>query len=331
VRLAAIAAASSLLACAPTPIEVMPAPVVEPAPEPVVVRRPPQDLKVAGPAVTTTKRVVTVDARQPRTAIGRMPAGARVRISVLEARWSNDPGAPFHDASGDPGQRCGSPGHTCVGGDGAAPLMGLILMTAPADAPPVTEVRCAPQHRLYVPHGVEFAVPEETELALAPNDWEDGLDDNAGAIQVEVQVAASRGARAERRRIEVDARRARTPRGRFQAGQYVRVSVLGGRWKNAAAAALVDAAGVARSKCRGDGVHPCAGGEEAAPMMGLILLVGPCVTRAARPVTERRFIPDGAELVLARESDLFLGPNDWEDGCDNNRGAAIVEVESELP
>ena len=34
-------------------------------------------------------------------------------------------------------------------------------------------------------------------------------------------------------------------------------------------------------------------------------------------------------MTVIRESDFFLGPNDWEDGCANNAGAAVVEVETD--
>ncbi|MFT3768875.1 MAG: hypothetical protein QM820_25815 [Minicystis sp.] len=330
-----LCAAFLLGGCGPTPIEVAPPIAPEPPPlpppdPPAVVRGPPRELKVAGDPAPH-RRLVTVDARRPRTAIGHFQAGERVRVSVLEARWTNDPGSPFHDAAGDPEQRCGSPGHACVGGNDAAPMMGLVLLSVPTEATTRMETTCAPQHRLFVPHGVEFAVPEETELALAPNDWDDDLANNSGALRVDVEVASGLKGRPARRRVDVDARSARTALGRFHAGEYVRISVAGGRWSHDRTAAAVDASGAPRVKCASAAGHACLGGDAAAPLMGLMLLVGPCVAGPARPAIERRFIPHGIELTVSRESDLFLGPNDWEDGCDNNAGAAVVEVSTDSP
>jgi hypothetical protein len=320
-------------ACGPTPIVVdAPQPEPPPPPEPVAVVAPgpARVLQVAGD-VRRERRIVTVPANSPRTPIGHFLAGQRVRISVLDARWTSDPGQPFRDARGVPGTRCLDGGRTCVGGDGAAPLMGLILVQAPVgvSAAPA-EATCAPRHRIFVPHGVEFAVPEETELSLAPNDWDDDLANNSGALRVDVETASGPRARASGKvRVEVDARRARTSLGRFHAGQYVRISVAGGRWSHDGAAAAVDAAGALRVKCASSPGHACLGGDTVAPLMGLMLLVGPCGSQPPRPALERRYIPEGIELTVIRESDLFLGPNDWEDGCADNAGAAMVEVESE--
>jgi hypothetical protein len=62
--------------------------------------------------------------------------------------------------------------------------------------------------------------------------------------------------------------------------------------------------------------------------MGLILLTSASGCAEPRPVeVERRFIPHGADVVLEQESDVFLGPNDWENGLYNNTGSARVEVE----
>lgn len=323
-------------ACGPTPIEVS-GPVPETPPQPPVALeaplRPGQVLKVAGPATRPiSRRMVTVDARSPRTEIGRFPAGTRVRIAVVETRWNHDPSAPFYDAAGKPGESCGAPGRTCVGGPGV-PVMGLILLTTPADASMGAPQRaCAPRHRLFIPNGVEFAVPEDTELALAPNDWEDGLQDNAGSIRVQVETTAGRGGKSMGKvKLDVDARRAQTSLGHFTAGQYVRVSVLGGQWTHDPTAPLVGAGGVGKAVCQASGGHLCAGGDARAPRMGLIMLVGACTTSAPRAMAERRFIPEGASFVLEKDSDLALGPNDWEDGCANNAGASIVDVAAELP
>lgn len=322
-------------ACGPTPIEVA-GPVPETPPQPMAADpplRPGQVLKVAGPVTRPiSRRMVTVDAKRPRTEIGRFPAGTRVRIAVVETRWNHDPSAPFSDAGGVPGETCGAPGHTCVGAPGT-PLMGLVLLTTSADAPLAAPERtCAPRHRLFIPNGVEFAVPEDTELALAPNDWEDGLANNTGSLLVQVETTAGRGGKASAKvNVNVDARRARTSLGHFSTGQYVRISVLGGRWTHDPTAPLVGAGGAGKALCQASGGHLCAGGDAKAPMMGLILLVGPCTVSAPRALPERRFIPEGVSFVLDRDADLALGPNDWEDGCANNAGAAIVDVETELP
>lgn len=312
-------------ACGPTPIEL--APLFAPPP-PVEVRGPAhaQPLQVAVDP-QHRRRFVTVDATRPRTLVGHFPAGARVRIRVVEARWNNDGGAVFFGAAGSSGQRCGGAGHACVGDD-TAPMMGLFLITAPSHPAP-EEVVCAPQHRLFVPQGVELAVPEESEIALGPNDWEDGLENNRGALQVDVEVAVGqRGKALWKKRVDVPATVARTSLGRFQAGQYLRISVAGGQWSNDPGAPLYRAAGAALEPCRSQGAHRCPSGDANLPMMGLVLSMGACLP-AARAAEERRYVPVGAEVTLLRESDLFLGPNDWEDGCANNAGAVSVEVETD--
>lgn len=307
-----------LAACAPElPPEVGVPVVDEPPPLParpeIVPQR--QPLQVAG-NVERAHRIHTIDATRPRTSIGRYPAGSRVRIAVVDAHWSARPGGPFVGASGFADQRCASPG--CLAGDGAAPLMGLTLVTAPSG-----EVACAAQDRLFIPDGVEFLVPEDTELWLAPNARPDLLAGNTGSIQVEVAVSTGRGGKTTgKTRVDVDARSPRTAIGRFRAGQYVRVTVLGGRWGQGAAA--VDARGVARTLCQAAPGLRCLG-DAKAPLMGLTMLVGPCSGAAV----ERRFVPTGAEVRLTREAELFLGPNDREDACQDNAGAVVVDVESE--
>jgi hypothetical protein len=313
-------AALLLAACGPTPIEV-PAPVFTPPPvaaEPEIVAQR-QPLQVAGPAERRgAHRLHTIDATSPRTSIGRYPAGARVRISVVDAHWSARPGGPFVGASGFADQRCASPG--CLAGDGAAPLMGLTLLTIPTAEP-----ACGAQDRLYIPDGVEFLVPEDTELWLAPNDRPDLLAGNVGAIQVEVHVTQGRGGKTiSRAKVEVDARRPRTAIGRFRAGEYVRVSILGGRWGHGPGAVTVDARGVARALCQAASGQRCLG-DAKTPLMGLVMLVGTCPASGV----ERRYVPTGAEVRLTREAELFLGPNEREDACQDNAGAVVVDVESE--
>lgn len=324
--------AALLTACGPTPIEV--APPLAPAPpppapprDPVAAARPAKPLQVAVDP-PRSRRFVTVDAARPRTPVGHFLAGQRVRIRVVDAHWNHDGGPVFFGAAGSAGQACGVLGRACVGDD-AAPLMGLFLITAPT-RPTADEVACAPEHRLFVPQGVEFAVPEDTEIALGPNDWEDGLGDNRGSLKVDVEVTAGqRGKVIWKKRVDVAAAVARTSLGRFRAGQYVRVTVIGGGWSNDPAAPLYSAAGAARERCRSLDVHRCLGGDTAVPMMGLVLSMGACLSSPTRPREQRRFVPDGADVTLIRESDLFLGPNDREDACGDNAGAVIVEVETD--
>lgn len=303
-----------------------------PQPPPPVELLPAKPLQVAGPATRPTEhRIVTVDARRPSTRIGHYPAGTRVRISIVDARWNHDPRSPFLGAAGHPRERCNTPGHECVGGNGVAPLMGLILLTTADDAPmfPPNHV-CAPRDRLFIPNGVEFAVPEVANLAFAPNDWADGLADNAGSIQVQLEVSHGKGARGEKSKVDVDARK-ETPIGTVVPGQYVRISVLGGRWRHDPQGPMVSAGGLSRSLCQASGGHRCTGGDAKAPRMGLMLLVSPCTLGAPKPIVDRRFIPEGASFTLSHASDLALGPNDSADACGNNAGAAIVDVEAELP
>jgi hypothetical protein len=320
--------ATLLAACARTPVEVAAPDIATVAVAPT--RATDQALQVAAAAAGTGYRVaVTVDAKVARTHVGRLHAGDRLRVSVLETRWNHDPGAPLYDASGAGIPCTGGGAHECIGGEGTAPMMGLILLLASTEPPP-PERRCDPNHRLFIPRGVEFAAPEDTELALGPNDWENGTYNNSGSIRVSVEIAPGPRARpTSRRTLEVDARQPRTPIGHLRAGEYVRVSVLGGSWTHDPGAPLVDAAGNA-GNCTGGSAHPCVGGEGTAPLMGLILLMGSCSAPAGpppRPRVERRFVPRGVDMVLDHDSDVFLAPNDWEDGLYNNTGSARVEVE----
>lgn len=324
----------SLAACGPRPI-VVDGPVTAPPapPPPPVARGPAAPLQVAGPVTpAATRRMVTVDARIPRTSVGRFPAGTRLRVRVVDARWNEDPRHAFVGAAGRIGRRCGAPGRVCVGSD-EAPAMGLVLLTSPAviarEAP---RRACAPEHRLFIPRGVEFVVPEDAELAVGPNELESHLLDNQGSIRVSVEVAQGRSGKAVARRVvDVDARSPRTSLGRFSAGEYVRISVLGGRWADGGATPMVDAAGIGKALCNNLGPELCPGGHARAPSMGLILLMGPCVAAAPAPRWERRLVPEGVSLTLSEEAEVALGPNDWEDGCADNAGAAIVEVEVEMP
>lgn len=273
---------------------------------------------------------VVVSAREARTHLGHFQPGQRIRISVIDAQWTNAPSDSLFDARGSSGQRCvKSGGHSCIGGD--APLMGLILVIEPTAHTELVAsgAECVLQNRLFIPNGAEFTVPVDAELALGPNDWEDGCYNNSGAIQVEVERAIGKNEKAfAKQSLSVSAVAPRTFAGRFARGEYLRVSVTGGKWTNDPGAPPVDSAGFKGQTCGSDG-HVCVGGE-GTPLMGLVLLMSACngapQRNFERPSVERRFIPDGADLVLAHEADLFLAPNDWEDGLSDNSGSVRVKV-----
>lgn len=293
--------------------------------------RAPQTLQVAG-SEPRERRRVEVDAQVPRTFIGRAEAGERVRIAVIESKWRHDPAEPFVTAKGVAGSPClGGGAHRCVAGEGAAPMMGLMLLVPSRSAGPA----CAEPNRLDMSklhqQGVEFAMPADAFLLFAPNDRLDQLHDNSGSVRVSVEVmtSPSGGSAVFRGTREVDARSAGTLVGRFRAGQHVRVSVQGGKWSAGRGEALVDASGVRGSMCSSGRDRACIGGEGAAPLMALTLLMAPCEggIEASRGQLERRYIPSGADFVVERGGDLFLAPNDWDDGMFNNEGSATVEVE----
>lgn len=62
--------------------------------------------------------------------------------------------------------------------------------------------------------------------------------------------------------------------------------------------------------------------------MALVLIMASCADGGIAPASEveRRYIPNGIDFVVERESEVFLGPNDWEDGCFDNSGSLRVEV-----
>lgn len=328
-------AGAALAACRPAPI-VVDGPVLDPPPPPPPIAPPApggpvRPLQVAvSPARPASHRMVTVDARSPRTSVGRFPAGTKLRISVVDAHWNEHAQATFVGAEGRVGRRCGAPGRVCVGSDDAPP-MGLVLLTN-AGAGESPRRGCAPEHRLFIPRGVEFLVPEDAELAVGPNEVESRLGDNVGSLRVSVEVSQGRSGKViGKRTIEVDARAARTSLGRFHAGEYLRISVVGGRWGQDQWTPLVDAAGLGKTLCGNLGPELCPGGDSRAPSMGLILLMGPCVSATPAPVWERQYIPAGVTMTLRRDTDVALGPNDWEDACADNAGAVLVDVEAEGP
>jgi hypothetical protein len=271
------------------------------------------------------RRVALVDARVPRTSIGHFRAGDRVQLRVIEGLWTYAPGA---ELVGPNGLRdtCRAPApHVCAAGEDAAPGMGLLLF-AKADPRPAA---CSPSHRFYIPTGVEFAMPQDAFLFLAPNDREDGVFNNTGAVDVVVEAAPDRTAPAfSKQKLAVQANEARTPLGRLSAGVYLRVSVLGGTWSNDPGATRVGSEGNAASKCHGGGEHVCPAGEGRAPIMGLTLLMASCEDGGLpRTIPDaKRMIGAGADVVVETDGELLLGPNDWEDGCHDNSGFMKVEV-----
>ncbi|MBK8251571.1 MAG: hypothetical protein IPK82_02755 [Polyangiaceae bacterium] len=266
-----------------------------------------------------------VDARSPRTSVGRFKRGQQLRISVIDGKWTYRAGSEMVGADGLAENCRATPPHACAAGEGVAPGMGLMLFQTPDQQP----AQCQPTHRFYIPTGVEFALPTDAFVFLAPNDWDDGMANNSGAIKVEVEVAENKTAPAlSKLKIDVSAQNARTPLGRIRAGTYLRVSVLGGTWTNDPNTAKVGSEGQTANKCFGSGSHVCSGGENQAPMMGLTLLMASCPDGGVPPpvVETRQFIGSQALLTVAANGLLELGPNDWEDGCHDNQGALRVEV-----
>ncbi len=289
-----------------------------------------EDRAPAGPLVVAAGdlaegREVLVDARVPRTSLGHFRAGDRVRLRVLDGKWTYTGGGEMVGADGLR-ESCRAPApHRCAAGEGVAPGMGLMLFMRPDPRP----AACAPSQRLSVPTGVEFAMPQDAFVFLAPNDWEDGVDNNEGALQVEVSTAPNKASQAiARRRLDVLSTDARTPLGLLSAGAYVRVTVLGGTWTNGPGIGRVGSEGDPARKCSGGGSHVCAAGENRAPLMGLVLLMASCEDGGIPPIAaeSKLFIGSRADLVVQEDGELEVGPNDWEDGCHDNAGSLRVEV-----
>ena len=274
-------------------------------------------------------RVIVVNANEPRTLVGHFRAGQRVQLSVLDAQWTDEPGPDLLDARGAGKRTCKNTfARTCIGN--GAPFMGLVLITVPdtAAAAMARKSACGEPSRLFIPNGAEFTVPTDVELELAPNDWEDGVENNSGAIEVEVERAAGKGERAlETAHILVQAASPRTFAGRFAAGEYARITVKKGTWRHDPGAAFMGSSGHPTEKC-GSGGHECIAGE-GVPLMGLVLLLSSCSEDAMfrrESRVERAHIPDGAEVHLASDAHLYLAPNDFEDGFADNSGSARVRV-----
>lgn len=297
--------------------------------------------KVAGPSSGAPSAkvapepddLVIVNAGAARTFAGHFRKGDRVRIDVLDTAWTHEPGATLHDARGVPGKRCEStPDGPCIGGD--APLLGLVLLTAAAVREGSNkDTTCMTVQRLHIPDGAELTVPVDSEIALGPNDWEDGLADNTGALAVLVERRSGKQTPVtERVQLDVTSVSKATLAGRFRAGEYVKIHVLWGRWSNGPGAPPVGAPGDPTQPCGAVG-HVCVGGE-GKPLMGLVLMMS-ChsITESMMPLQriERAFIPAGTEMVLATDADLYLAPNDRELDLPDNAGSARVRVRRVSP
>ena len=322
-----VAVLVGLVACAPRPvIELRPKGGEQPIPAPR--RSPPRPCSRRR---RPRGREVVVSAKNPRTSIGHVNAGERVHISVVEASWTNDPGSPLVGVDGAK-ELCSSFGsHQCIGGHHVAPMMGLVLLTESRRAAPGAEPSCAVGERIHAPTGLEMEVPDEVDLFLGPNDQEGALSDNVGALSVEVEVSASKSARTpiSKEVVEVSSQAARTLAAHVLRGQYVRVTPKKGKWIHDPKLSPVDAEGFKAARCV-DGAGRCLAPSGAAPLDGAHGAGRPLRRRGAAdpaPNVKREFIAWGKDFVATEEGELFLAPNDWEDGLSDNSGAARVVVE----
>ncbi len=248
-----------------------------------------------------------------------------MQISVLDAQWTDAPGPDLLDARGAGKRTCKNTfARTCIGN--GAPIMAR-------DAPGMRRVAqrstCGEPSRLFIPNGAEFTIPTDVELELAPNDWEDGVWNNSGAIEVDVERAAGKGERAlETAHLLVQATSARTFAGRFSAGEYARITVKKGAWRHDPGAAFMGSSGHPASRSVAPAVTRSASAGRGVPLMGLVpFLLSSCSEDAMfrrESRVERAHIPDGAEVHLASDAHLYLAPNDFEDGFEDNSGSARV-------
>jgi len=145
---------------------------------------------------SSTARTVIVNATAESTFVGHFVAGTRVRISVIDTQWTNTPSDKLYDAAGVPGLPCRSKiSHPCL--VPGAPLMGLILETVTADVAEhftgrtnVGSLARPLAWRKYIPEGAELVLKRDSDVYLAPNDWDDSLSDNSGSARVEVRTFA---------------------------------------------------------------------------------------------------------------------------------------------
>ena len=280
------------LGCGEAP-PVLATPEAEPAPVAVVAKDPPTLQVAAADPEQPAGQLFTIDARTGPLNIGRFRAGDRLRVQVVETRWTNCPGCTLMGAGGDPLQRCiGGRAHSCLGGEDAAPLMGLIAVISPRN---VVSTRCD-RNRIPAGHGVEFEVPATMDVSLFaqgsnPGGWVARGEDTT----VRVELSQRRDTPVHSRfDVVLNGRTGEQSVGRFQAGQYLRVTVLG---------PVRDTASI---------------------VLGTAVCQTPSFLETQ---PERRFLPLGGEIVVEREGDVSLGPNDWEDGMFDNEGFCRVAVD----
>lgn len=272
------------------------------------------------------RREVILDAQERRTSLGHFRKGDHVEIQAIAGKWTYQQGAELVGANGLQ-TTCVAPSpHVCAAGDGRAPGMGLMLYEVPSPEP----AKCAPSHRFFIPNGVEMEMPESRHVFLAPNDIESEMADNRGSIRVQVDLSPSKTAPVfQTQKIEVRANSPRTSIGTLRAGTYIRVTVEGGTWQHATVAGDTHAEGDPKTMCMSEGLDRCAGGE-GVPRMGLVFLMSQCPDGGVPTLggEERKtFIGAGKFTTTFHEdTDLFAGPNDWEDGCHDNAGALTLEV-----
>lgn len=145
----------------------------------------PRPTTSAAPAGPRPRRV-TVDARRPATLVGRYAKGAAVALRPVSGRWRSGKGAAEVGPEGERKLCLGDEERHCIGGDGLFPRMSLVVLVSSCDL--FTE-RCPILAREYVGEGATFEMPVDGRLWLGPNEWAEELDDDEGALEVEVGVA----------------------------------------------------------------------------------------------------------------------------------------------
>lgn len=251
-------------------------------------------LQVAGPdPAEPAGQLVTLAANRGLASLGTFAAGQRLRIHVLEAHWTPSRGGALFSAAGDPSRRCVGGGlHACLAGEDAAPWMGLVAVITPRQPAPVG----CDRDRIPAGGGVEFEVPRAMDVSVSavganPGGWVARGEETS----VRVETSRRRDTPVQSRfDVVVSARTGAVPVGRFAPGNYVRFTVLG----------------------------------PPRDASSIVLETAMCPL-PARPVlaTQRRYLPQGGEIVLERESEVSLGPNDWEDAMFDNEGFCRVSVE----
>lgn len=128
-------------------------------------------------------RSLSVDARKPATLVGSYPRGAAVVIRPTSGRWRSGKGADEVGASGERKLCLGDEARHCIGGDGQFARMSLVVLVSTCD---LYSERCPVLAREYVGDGATFEMPVDGRLWLGPNEWAEELDDDEGALVVEV-------------------------------------------------------------------------------------------------------------------------------------------------